>query len=70
MTEYVTVPYDDNSTDNAVLLLAAAEELGLGSDAVKTTEGAFLVPKEVRDRAFRQEEKKPAKKATKRATKK
>ena len=64
----VEVPFDDNTTDNAVLLLAAAEELGLGAGVVTTTEGSFVVPQEVHDKAFRKpepEKKAPAKKAAK-----
>jgi hypothetical protein len=62
----VEVPFDDKTSDNAVLLLAAAEELGLGPEAVKTNEGAFIVPQEVADKAFRKEpdKKAPTKKAT------
>lgn len=56
----VQVLFDDNQTENAVLLLAAAEELGLGAGAVRTVEGAFLVPEEVRDKAFEKPEEKPA----------
>jgi hypothetical protein len=68
MTDDVTVPFDDKTSDNAVLLLAAAEELGLDAGVVKTSEGAFVVPQEVHDKAFGKEEKKaPAKKT---ATKK
>jgi hypothetical protein len=61
MADEVTVPFGDNTADNAVLLLAAAEELGLGQEVVRTTEGSFVVPKEVHDKAFPP----PAKKATK-----
>lgn len=65
----VSVPFDNKASDNAVLLLAAAEELGLGAGVVKTSEGAFEVPQEVYDKAFGSPE--PAKKtATKRAAKK
>lgn len=56
MSGDVTVPFDENQQDNAVLLLAAAEELGLGPGAVRTSEGAFVVPEEVRDKAFAKEE--------------
>jgi hypothetical protein len=62
----VSVPFGDKNMENAVLLLAAAEELGLGPAAVKTSEGAFIVPKEVHDRAFG-ERKAPAKKAAKKS---
>lgn len=63
--ELVTVEYGPNNTDNAVLLLAAAEDLGLGSKAVKTTEGAFLVPQAVYNKAFgdQDDQPTPAKKA-------
>jgi hypothetical protein len=53
----VKVPFDANPTDQAVLLLAAAEELDLGPSAVKTSEGAFIVPEEVHQRAFPPEKK-------------
>lgn len=70
MIDEVTVPFDDNSTDNAVLLLAAAEELGLGAQAVKTNEGAFMVSQEVYDRAFRGPDQVPVKKTRTPAKKK
>jgi hypothetical protein len=35
-----------------VLLLAAAEDLGLDQSVVKTYEGGFTVPKEVHEKAF------------------
>ena len=60
MSEQVTVPYGDSASDTAVLLLAAAESLDLDPNVVRTTEGAFVVPKEVHDKAFP-----PAKKAAK-----
>lgn len=47
----VRVLFDDNSRDNAVLLLAAAEELGLPPSAVRTSEGGFEVPDEVAEKA-------------------
>jgi hypothetical protein len=49
MTDQVKVPI---STDNAVLLLAAAHELGLEPSVVQTQGGAFLVPAEVEKKAF------------------
>jgi hypothetical protein len=52
MSDLVEVPFDDNNADNATLLLAAAEDLGLDPSVVQTTEGAFLVPQEVHDEAF------------------
>jgi len=71
----IEVPFDNNPSDQATLLLAAAEELGLGSRVVGTREGVFVVPQEVADKAFaapEPEEPQPTKKAaTKRtATKK
>ena len=50
--ETVTVSFDDKASDNAVLLLAAAEELGYDPSIVQTTEGGFRVPKDVHDKAF------------------
>lgn len=81
MSDDVTVQFDDNPADQATLLLAAAEELDLGAGVVKTADGAFVVPEEVRDRAFKKDEpepepepepekpqyKYPAKRATKKA---
>ena len=67
----VEVPFDENTSDTAVLLLAAAEELGHGQLAVKTTAGAFIVPEEVRDRAFAKDDPEktaPAKKTTAKKT--
>lgn len=66
----VTIPFDGDSSDTAVLLLAAAEELNLGAGVVKTTEGAFVVPQEVHDRAFGspEPEEAPAKKAAAKKT--
>lgn len=64
MTDTATVPFDEKASDNAVLLLAAAEELGLGAGAVKTAEGSFVVPQEVYDRAFGEPAKKTAAKKT------
>lgn len=61
MTDTVTVPFGENASDNAVLLLAAAEELDLGAGVVKTSEGAFVVPQEVYDRAFGESEQEPEK---------
>ena len=58
MGDQVEVPFGDNPSETATLLLAAAEELGVGQEVVRTQEGAFLVPSEVNDKAF----SKPAKK--------
>ena len=62
MSDAVEVPFDDNPTDQAVLLLAAAEELDLDQSVVATGEGMFVVPQEVHDKAFGKK-KAPAKKA-------
>jgi len=64
MSDDVQVPFDDNTQDNAVLLLAAAEDLGLDPDVVRTYEGGFTVPKEVHDKAFP-----PKRRATKKTSK-
>lgn len=48
--EYVTV--DGRDRDSAVLLLAAAEDLGLDQEVVLTTSEGFRVPASVRDKAF------------------
>lgn len=50
--DLVEVPFGDNPSETATLLLAAAEELGLGQEVVGTQEGAFLVPPEVNKKAF------------------
>lgn len=62
MSDTVTVP--EKTTENAVLLLAAAEELGLGPEVVRTTEDGFVVSKEIHDKAFG-DKKSPAKKSSK-----
>ncbi len=38
--------------ENAILLLAAAEESGLGQEVVLTTENGFIAPLQVLDLAF------------------
>lgn len=64
MSESVEVPFGDNPSETATLLLAAAEELGIDQSVVQTnSEGAFVVPEKVRDKAFSTEKKAPAKKA-------
>jgi hypothetical protein len=60
----VEVPFGDDASETATLLLAAAEELGLDPGVVATQEGAFLVPTEVNEKAF------PPKAAKKSAAKK
>jgi hypothetical protein len=61
VSEQVVVPFGDNPSDQATLLLAAAEELGFDQSVVGTSEGSFVVPPEVQERAFG--EAKPTKKA-------
>lgn len=61
VSERVEVPFGDNASETATLLLAAAEELGLDQRVVGTSESGFLVPGEVKDKAFGQA--KPTKKA-------
>lgn len=69
MTDEVRVPFGEFASDDAVLLLAAAEELGVGQGVVKTSEGAFVVPQAVYDRAFGSPEPEvPAKKAAAKKT--
>jgi hypothetical protein len=60
MGDQVEVPFGDNPSETATLLLAAAEELGVGQEVVKTQEGSFLVPSEVNDKAFAKPAKKTA----------
>jgi len=64
MSDLVEVPFGDNPSETATLLLAAAEELGVGQSVVGTVEGGFLVPDEVHKKAF------PPKAAKKTAAKK
>jgi hypothetical protein len=52
MSDQVNVGFDESPRDQAVLLLAAAEDLGLDQSVVKTYEGGFTVPKEVHEKAF------------------
>ena len=68
--ELVEVPFGEKPSETAVLLLAAAEELDLGADEVRTTTGAFIVPKKIADQAGFGEKKQPAKKAAKKTAKK
>lgn len=52
MSEFVEVPFGDNAEETATLLLAAAEESDDHSAAdVRTVSGAFLVPKDLADKA-------------------
>jgi len=50
--ETVEVAFSANNQETATLLLAAAEELDLDQSVVRTSEGKFVVPKEVADKAF------------------
>ena len=65
----VRVEFDDNMSEAATLLLAAALDLELDPSVVRTEEGAFVVPEEVANEAGLGE-KKPAKKAAKKTAKK
>lgn len=56
----VEVPFGSDPSEQATLLLAAAEDLGLDQAVVGTQEGAFLVPQEVHDQAFGKTTKKAA----------
>lgn len=70
MSESVEVPYGDKDSDNAVLLLAAAQELDLPPSVITTTGQGFVVPKEVHDKAFGNEKKTEAKAPAKKTAKK
>ena len=62
----VRVEFGDDLSEQATLLLAAAEDLDLDQSVVRTEEGAFVVPEEVADKAGVGE--KPAKKAAAKKT--
>lgn len=53
------------SADTAVLLLAAAEELGLDPSVVRTTSDGYLVPAEVAKKVGGDSEEKPARRTAK-----
>lgn len=61
--ESVEVEFGDNPSETATLLLAAAEELGLDASVVAVSEGQFVVPSEVNDKAFDKPKKSAAKKS-------
>jgi hypothetical protein len=61
MDETVEIPFD-NPREQAILLLAAAEDLELDPGVVLTTEGAFVVPAAVAEKAY--PKKRPAKKSS------
>lgn len=64
----VEVPYEGKAKDKAILLLAAAEDLGLEPGVVRTNgAGAFHAPEEVVNKAFGD---KSTGEATKKATSK
>lgn len=48
----VRIPFTGSDRDTAILLLAAAEDLGLDRSVVRTYEGGFDVPDEVHEKAF------------------
>lgn len=48
----VEVPYEGKAAEKATLLLAAAEELGVGQEVIKTRTGMFVAPAEVVEKAF------------------
>lgn len=52
MSDEVEVPFGEDPAETATMLLAAAEDLELDAGVVKTTsEGTFLVPEEVAEKA-------------------
>jgi hypothetical protein len=51
MSDQVEVKFSGEASDRAVLLLAAAEELGLDASVIRSSYGAFLVPEEVAKKA-------------------
>jgi hypothetical protein len=61
MSDRVEIPFDKKPGDQAVLLLAAAEDLGLDASEVRTYEGGFIVSQEIKDKAY--PKKKSAKKS-------
>jgi hypothetical protein len=64
----IEIPFGDSNKDNAVLLLAAAEELGEDASVVRTTDSAFVVSEELAKKAGFNDEgeqkKAPAKKSS------
>jgi hypothetical protein len=66
----VEISFGDDNTKTAILLLAAAEELGRGPREVRTTIGSFIVDAEIAAQAGlidkpKKAKKTPAKKAAK-----
>lgn len=66
--ELIEVPFDENPGDQAVLLLAAAEEMKRDPGEVATVTGGFMVPEDIAVKAGLV--KKPAKSETKKPTSK
>jgi topoisomerase IA-like protein len=64
------VEIEGRSRDNAILLLAAAEELDLDVSVVRTTTNGYIVPEEVANEAGLGEEKPKKTAAKKTAAKK
>jgi hypothetical protein len=62
----VEVPFE-NAGDQATLLLAAADDLGLDPAVVRTGTGVFYVPEDVADKAGFGEKKPAAKKTAKKS---
>jgi hypothetical protein len=62
-SELVEVPFEGNAEEKAILLLAAAEENGDDASVVRTSSGAFIVPKSLADKAGVQGGKDLSKKA-------
>lgn len=62
---------EGRSKDNAILLIAAAREIGADETLVRTTTSGYIVPEEIAAAAFpteKAEEKAPAKKAVAKKT--
>jgi hypothetical protein len=69
----VLIPYGDNASDTATLLLGAAEDLELDPGVVRNQpdDGGFRVPEEVADKAgLGEPDEEPKKKTSKKASKK
>lgn len=66
MYEETEVPFGDNASETATLLLAAAEDLGLEPFVVRVNDGVFLVPPAVAEKATA--DNKPAEKSVAKKT--
>jgi hypothetical protein len=51
VSEHVEVPFEGQAKDRAILLLAAAEDLGKDPQAIQTRTGSFYVDPEVAEKA-------------------